>query len=106
MNDIEYIYNKLCNKHNLLLTNSFALNAGFTIDVPVISGKSELGEFLLYVDEDTKEPHGGMFVFCVEYEKRTWFRKRLVKRAAHWHPQNIEDAIKYVDEFMLNKLKF
>jgi len=47
--------------------------------VPVICGKSQLGKFWFYADEDTMEPHDCMFVFSVEYEKRTWFRKKLKK---------------------------
>ena len=108
MNDIELIYNKVKDKHNLTLTNSLALNEGFIWDIPVIYGEVEQRRFWLYANEDIPEPHGIDFVFSVEYEKqkRTWFRKRNVKRHAHWHPQTIEQAIKDVDEFMLGKHPF
>mgnify|MGYP003295219716 CR=1 FL=1 len=79
MNDIELIYDKVKDKYNLTLTNSFALNEGFTWDVPVIYGESQQGRFWLYADEDVPNPHGIEFVFSVEYEKRTWFRKQLKK---------------------------
>ena len=45
MNDIELIYDKVKDKYNLTLTNSFALNEGFTWDVPVIYGESQQGRF-------------------------------------------------------------
>ena len=106
MNDIELIYNELKDKYKLLLTNCFALNEGFTWDVPVIYGEAEQGRFWLYADEDVPDPHGLEFVFSVEYEKRTWFRKRLVKCYTHWHPQTIEQAIKDIDEFMMGKHLF
>ena len=83
MNEIELIYDKVKDKYNLTLTNSFALNEGFTWDVPVIYGESQQGRFWLYADEDVPNPHGIEFVFSVEYEKRTWFRKRLKKMS---HP--------------------
>lgn len=108
MNDIELIYDKVKDKYNLTLTNSLALNEGFTSDVPVIYGKAEHRRFWLYAGEDVPEPHGIQFVFSVEYEKpkRIWFRKRMVKCGTHWHPQTIEQAIKDVDDFMLGKLPF
>ena len=106
MNDIELIYDKVKNKYNLTLTNSFALNEGFTWDVPVICGESQQRRFWLYANEDVPNHHDIEFVFSVEYEKRTLFRKRLKKCHTHWHPQTIEQAIKYVDEFMLGKHPF
>ena len=105
MNDIELIYDKVKDKDNLILTNSLALNEGFTWNVPIIYGEAEHGRFWLYADEDVPEPHGIEFVFSVEYEKqkRIWFRKHMVKCGTHWHPQTIEQAIKDVDDFMLGK---
>ena len=106
MNDIELIYDKVKDKYNLLLTNAFALDEGFEWDVPIIYGKSPSGKFWLYADEDVPDPHGLEFVFSVEYEKRTLFRKRLVKCHTHWHPQSIEDALDDVDKFMTGELDF
>ena len=108
MNDIEYIYNELKDKHKLLLTNTFSLNDGFTWDVPVIYGEVEEKRFWLYADEDVSEPHGIEFVFSVEYEKqkRFWLKKHVVKCHTHWHPRTIEQAIKDVDDFMLGKNPF
>lgn len=69
MNDIELTSDKVKDKYNLILTNSFALNEGFTRDVPVIYGESRQGRFWLYADEDVHNPHGVEFVFSVEYEE-------------------------------------
>ena len=104
-NDIQFIYNRLKDKHALILTNAGALKEmGFTIDVPILYGESKLGKFWLYAEE----PHSCdcTFVFDVEYEKRTWFRKRLVKCFTHWHPRSIEQAIDDVDKFMSGELIF
>ena len=106
MNDIELIYDKVKDKYNLTLTNSFALNEGFTWDVPVIYGESQQGRFWLYADEDTPNPQGIEFVFSVEYEKRTWFRKQPKKYHTHWHPWTIEQAIRDVENFMNGKINF
>ena len=108
MNDIELIYDKVKDKYNLTLTNSFALNEGFTWDVPVIYGETEHGRFWLYANEDIPEPHGIEFVFSVEYEKqmRIFFKKRMVKCHTHWHPQTIEEAIEDIGDCMLGKHPF
>ena len=106
MNDIELIYDKVKDKYNLTLTNSFALNEGFTWDVPVICGEARQGKFRLYADEDVPDPCGFEFVFYVEYEKQTWFRKRLVKRGTHWHPQTVEEAIEEINKFMTGSHPF
>ena len=104
MNDIELIYEKVKDRHNLLLTNSFALNDGFTWDVPIIYGESKQGRFWLYADEDVPDPHGLEFVFSVEYEKRTWLRKRPIKCHTHWHPHTIEQAIEDINSFMIGNI--
>lgn len=106
MNDIELIYSKLKDKHPLIFTNTFSLDEGFTWDVPVICGKSSLGRFWLYADEDTPDPHGCDFVFTVEYEKRKPFSKQTEICYTHWHPQSIEDAARDADQFMTGELKF
>ena len=83
MNDIELIYGKVKDKYNLTLTNSFALNDGFTCDVPVIYGEFQQGRFWLYADEDVPNPHGIDLVLSVEYEKRTCFRKNVTSIGIH-----------------------
>lgn len=106
MNDIELIYEKVRDRQDVLLTNTFDLNEGFEWNVPVICGETQQGKFWLYADENVSEPYGFEFVFSVEYEKRTRFRKRLVKCHTHWHPQTIEQAIADVEDFMDGKIHF
>ena len=59
MNELRFIYEKMKDKYDLVLTNTFALNDGYTIDVPVIRGFSLDRRFDLYKEED-------LFVFSVE----------------------------------------
>lgn len=100
MNDIELIYQRVKHNKGLLLTNTFAVNIGFTEDVPVIHGTAKDGKFWLYADTNDQNPVGYSFVFLVEYEHRTWFRKRLVKRYTHWHPRSTEQAIQDIEDFL------
>ena len=93
MNDIELIYDKVKDKYDLTLTNSFALNEGFSWDVPIICGESQQGRFWLYADKNTKNPHGVQFVFS------------LPDLQTHGHPQSIEDAITFVEKFMSGEFK-
>ena len=41
MNDIEIIYEKIKDEYDLILTNSLALDDGFSWDVPVILSKTQ-----------------------------------------------------------------
>ena len=93
MNDIEIIYEKIKDEFSLVLTNSLALDDGFSWDVPVILGKSALGKFYLYADRNTKEPKGEQFVFSV------------ADRQIHWHPQTIEDAVCDIKAFMSGEIE-
>ena len=101
-NDLEFIYEQLKDKYDLLLTNTFALNDGYEIDVPVLRGKSVLGRFDLYKeDEDWDE-----FVFTVEYakpKKTLWCPTG--QKYTHWHPQTKEQALNDVTAFMDGTLK-
>lgn len=106
MNDIEFIYNQLKDKYELFYTNSFALNDGFSIDIPIICGESVLGKFYLYVDKDTMEPHDCEFVFSVVYKKRTLLSKKLKEHYTHWHLVSIDEAISNIEKFMTGELKF
>ena len=62
-NDLEFIYEQLKGKYDLLLTTTFALDEGYTIDVPVLCGSSVLGRFELYKEDDDCEE----FVLTVEF---------------------------------------
>ena len=64
-NDLMYIYEKLNDKHNAVLTRTSAFGKRFSIDVPVLYGERENDRFWLYqadvIDED--------FVMEVEFQK-------------------------------------
>ena len=72
----------------MLLSNTFALNAGYTIDVKVICGASPKGKFHLYKEYDDSSE----FVFSVEYATE--------KAYTHWHPYSIEVAMNDMIAFM------
>lgn len=88
MKDLEIIYSKLKDKYNLTLTTTFALNDGYTIDVPVIRGISSDRRFDLYKEDD-------MFVFTVEF-----FEKTGEEKYSHVHPYDVNDAINHIEKFM------
>ena len=88
-NDLEFIYEQLKDKYDLVLTNAFALNAGFHADIRVLTGKSLLGIFYLYKDADPE--------FILEVDCSDGAR-------AHWHPDSREDALQDVFDFMDNAI--
>ena len=95
--DLDIIYEQLKGEYDLLLTNSFSLNAGFAIDVKVLYGESTFGKLYLYKDDDEDDE----FVFSVVFakpKKRTWFMPK--ENGTHWHPQSVEQALKDVVAFM------
>lgn len=94
MKDLKLIYDKLKDKYDLTLTNTFALNDGYTIDVTVIRGSGANGMFDLYHD-------GAMLVFSVEY-----FDKEGNDNYSHGHPYDWDDAINYIEKFMQGKSIF
>ena len=105
-NDLEFIYEQLKNKYDLLLTNTFALDNGYTTDVPVLCGESVLGKFELYVDDDFQDG-SYEFVFSVTFpapKKRSWFFS--ADTGTHWHPQTKEQALMDVIAFMEGTHKY
>ena len=88
-NILEILYEQLKGKYDLLLTNTFSLNAGFDVDFHVICGKSKLGKFYLFpdyfVDGDC------WFTFSVDLPNGEY---------THWHPNSVEQAMKDVVAFM------
>jgi len=101
-NDLEFIYDQLKDKYELLFTTTFALNDGYTIDVPVLRGTSLLGRFDLYKEDDAWDE----FVFTAELANPA---KTLLHPAGenytHWHPQSAEEALADVIAFMEGTLK-
>ena len=66
-NDINYVYEHLDDRHNIVLTKTSAFGDRFSIDVPVLYGERENDRFWLYqvdvIDED--------FIMAVEFQKTT-----------------------------------
>ena len=95
--DLEFIYNQLKDKYDLVLTNTFALNAGYEIDVPVLCGSSALGRFELYKEDANWEE----FVFTVEFATPKKHKgHHSSEQGTHWHPQSLEEAMTDVIAFM------
>lgn len=88
--EILQVYEILKNRYDLRLTNSFALNEGFTADMPVIVAKAHSLILELYSD--------GMLVLDVMDEART--------KGTHWHPLDVEAAVADIVDFMENKPQY
>ena len=83
--DLEFIYNQLKDRYDLKLSSGLALDAGFSWDVKVLTGKSALGTFYLY-----DEVVHNILTYDTEEEM-------CVK---HWHPGDTQEALQMVIEFM------
>ena len=95
MKDLETIYKKLKGKYDLVLTNTLALDDGYTIDVPVIRGITSDRKFDLYKEDDD------LFVFSVEF-----FDKTAEEKYSHTHPYDVNAAINCIEDFMSNRSIF
>ena len=87
-NDVKAVYGLLKNKYELILTNTFALDEGFTADCAILVGKAH-GQ-IIHLHE-----YGGEFVLDVMDEARS--------QGTHWHPLDIESAVMDITEFMEGK---
>ena len=83
--DVLAVYAQLKDRYDLTLTNTLALDDGFTIDCPIIAGQAHGQEIWLY-------EYDGLFVMDVMDAGRTM--------GTHWHPNNVEDAVQDLAEFM------
>ena len=81
------VYQRL-KDYDILLTKTSALNEGFTIDCPIIVGKAHGQIIELYCADD-------VFVLDVMDVDQT--------KGTHWHPYNVESAVKDITEFMEGK---
>ena len=86
--DLKAIYEKLKDRYALVLTNTAALDEGFTVDCPILVGRAHGQIMELYLDCE-------MFVMDVMDMEQT--------KGTHWHPNDVESAIKYIAEFMDGK---
>lgn len=82
--ELQQIYDQLKDRYPLTFTNTFALDDGFTADLPIIVGRNAAAAFWLYDD--------GILVFSVEVPGK--------KHHDHWHPQSVEEAVQAVIDFM------
>ena len=89
--DVISVYDQLKHKYNLCLTTTFALDAGFTIDCPIIVGKAH-GQIIELYEYD------GDFVLDVMDTGRTM--------GTHWHPNDVECAVADIIEFMEGKSNY
>lgn len=87
-NDVLVVYEQLKDKYDLVLTTTFLLDEGFTIDCPIIVGKAHGQIIELYACED-------MFVMDVLNTEQTM--------GTHWHPYDVDSAVQDIAEFMDGK---
>ena len=87
-NEVRAVYEQLKERYDLTLTNSFALDEGYTVDCMVLVGRAHGLVLELYMD-------GDMFVLDVMDEAHT--------KGTHWHPCDVEQAAADVADFMENK---
>ena len=88
--EVLQVYEALKDRYDLLLTNSFALNEGFTADMPVLVAKTNGYVLELY--------GAGILVLDIMDEART--------KGTHWHPYDAERAVADIMDFMENGPKY
>ena len=86
--DLKVIYAQLKDRYALVLTNTAALDEGFSVDCPILVGKAHGQIMELYLDD-------AMFVMDVMDGAQT--------QGTHWHPNDVEQAVAYIVEFMEGK---
>lgn len=86
--DLNVIYERLKDRYALILTNTIALDEGFTVDCPILVGRAHGQIIELYLDCE-------MFVLDVMDEAQT--------KGTHWHPYDVEAAVDDIVEFMEGK---
>ena len=86
--DVLAVYEISKARYNLTLTNSTAVDDGFTIDCPIIVAKAHGLTLWLYSD-------GDVFVLDVMDEGQ--------RKGTHWHPDDVESAVDDIAEFMDGK---
>ena len=86
--DVVAVYKQLEGRYDLLLTTTSALDEGFTVDCPIIVAKAHGQIIELY-------ECGCDFVLDVMDEAQTM--------GTHWHPYDVEEAVKDIVNFMEGK---
>lgn len=88
VDDVLAVYEQLKARYAVTLTNTLALDDGFTIDCPIVAGQAHGQEIWLY-------EYDGLFVMDVMDAGRTM--------GTHWHPNDVEAAVRDIVEFMEGK---
>jgi len=96
MNILDTIYNRLKNRYDLTYTTTKALQAGFTIDVPVIFGQRGTDSFYLYLEGKSEED----LVFSVTYVDLYAKDGKEQIHHTHNHPWRVATAIYEIEKFM------
>jgi hypothetical protein len=94
-NDVLAVYAQLKDKYPVFMTTTGALNeamdAGFSIDCPILVGKANRQILWLYAYE-------AIFVLDVLDEEQT--------KGTHWHPNDVKGAVDDIVEFMEGKTDY
>ncbi|MBD5132649.1 MAG: hypothetical protein HDT28_08715 [Clostridiales bacterium] len=101
MSDIEYIYKKGVELNLPIKLQQASTDLGFYPDVNylVITGKSQIGEMLLYQEDENDFLE---YVFSLQYLRIKKFSKKKEKAGTHWHPRGYQKAIEDMIAFMNN----
>ena len=86
--DLLSVYNQLKDKYPLLMTHTTAVDDGFEGDWPILVGKAHGQVIWLY-------EYCGEFVMDVMDAEHT--------KGTHWHPDDVEGAVKHIVKFMEGK---
>ena len=88
--EVLQVYETLKDRYELCLINSFALNEGFTADMPVVVAKAHGLVLELY--------GAGILVLDVMDEEQT--------KGTHWHPYDAAQAVEDIIDFFEKKPKY
>ena len=91
VDDLLQVYDQLKERYPLFLTNTFALDEGYTIDCPIIVGLAH-GQIIELYEYD------GLFVLDVTDAAHTC--------GTHWHPNDVGNAIDDIKAFMDGKADY
>lgn len=86
--DLLAVYDQLKDRYEMILTNTFSLDEGFTIDCPILVAQAHGRILELYAC-------AGDFVLDVMDAEKT--------KGTHWHPNDVADAVNDIVEFMEGK---
>ena len=104
MTNIEYIYHKGLQLNLPIKLQCASVELGFypDVDYDVITGESEIGEMILYQEDDDF----WQYVFSMQYTQVKKLSKKKVKKATHWHPRDYRMAIEDMVAFMNNDREY